>query len=273
MKKIMLFVFLAIVTLMMVISCSENDNNNNIPDIIYAYALEQFVPMDALSDLIVHDEGDTTEFRDLFYFWPLATDGFSARTRGYDDLDWQNWVQGYYIPEIDNKVFFPQFEPLNIGAYNVKYLDMVYVSRGVRSIINDTLSVVYELNAMETQQVENYDLVMEDAIPLNSFVPPHVTVIDSVVFTAVDGYTKTYTPVQFADGYWLVSSQKTIFPTEGANMSGSLKKFKLLKSMEFFGQWQNVEDFENPAWAGTDEADWSFSFPVDLSAFEGIVWE
>jgi hypothetical protein len=229
--------------------------------------------MDAISDLIVHNEEDTLDWRELFYFWPMATDGFSSRTRGYDDLSWQDFVQGFYIPEDNNKVFFPQFEALNIGAYNVKFMDKVYVSRGIRSIINDTLSVVFELNAMTTEMIENYDDVMEAAIPLTSFMPEHVTAMDSVAFIAMDGYSKTYTPDQFSDGYWLVDSQKTIFPTEGDNMSGSLKKFKLIQSMEFFGQWQNIEEFENPAWAGTEDTDWYFSFPEDLSDYEGTIWE
>jgi len=273
MKRIMLFMFLATITLMMFTACSDDDNNNNVePETYYGYTLDQFVPMEAISDLIVHNEGDTLDWRELFYFWPTATD-FSPRMHGYDDLDWQDFQQGYYIPENNNKVVFPQFAALNIGAYNVKNMDKVYVSRGVRSIINDTLSVVFELNAMTTEMRDNYDGEMEAAIPLTSFMPEHVTAMDSVSFIAIDGYTKTYTPAQFKDGYWLVDTQKTIFPNEGANMSGSLKKFKLLKSMEFFGTWQNVDEYVNPAWANAEEADWYFSFPEDLSDYEGTVLE
>ena len=275
MKRIMLFMFLATITLMMFTACSDDDNNNVEPETFYGYTLDQFVPMDAISDLIVHNEDDTLDWRELFYFWPVATDGYSARMNSekYDDLDWQNFAQGYYVPENDNKVLFRQFEEFHIGAYNVKFMDKVYVSRGVRSIINDTLSVVFELNAMTTEMIENYDAEMEAAITLTSFMPEHVTAMDSVSFIAIDGYKKTYTPAQFSDGYWLVDSQKTIFPIEGANMTGSLKKFKLLKSMQFFGDWQNVDEYENPAWADADEADWYFSFPEDLSDYIGTVLE
>ena len=275
MKRIMLFMFLATITLMMFTACTGDDNNNFEPETLYGHALDQFVPMDAVSDLIVHDIEDTLDWRELFYFWSVATDGYSARMNKdkYDDLDWHNFAQGYYIPENDNKVYFPQFEEFNIGGYNVKFMDTVYVSRGVRSIINDTLSVVFELNAMTTEQIDNYNGEMEAAIPFTSFMPQHITVIDSVSFIAIDGYTKTFTPDQFNDGYWLVDSQKTIFPIEGANMSGSLKKFKLLKSMEFFGQWQDVDEYENPAWADAEEADWYFSFPEDLSDYIGTILE
>jgi hypothetical protein len=282
MKKIMLFLFLGLFSLLLVTACSD-DGDDTDPDNWLAYSLDQFVPLETAADLIVHEDDDTLEYRDLFYFWSVAEDGYSARSNSsssYDDLGWQDWVQGSYIPDWDSRVYFPQYFALDIGAYNTKYMDLgtVYVYRGIRSIICDTLSVVYELNAMATEQVTNYDSILEDAIPLTSFIPPHITVIDSVVFEAPpeeDGYvySKTYTPEQFADGYWLVDSQRTIFPNEGANMSNSMKKFKFLKSIQFFGQWHNVENFENPAWADSTEADWIFTFPEDLSSYTGEIWE
>lgn len=271
MKKIMLIGLILVISLLLVMGCSDDDDDDVI-ETIYAYGLEQFVPVDALSDLIVHEDDDNEEWRDLFYFWPTASDGFSARNKGYDDLDWQNWLQGYYIPELDNRVYFPQFEEMNIGAYNVKYMQDIYVFRGIRSVITDTLSVVYELNAMDTQQIENYDGEMEDAIALADFIPPHFTAIDSVAFVAVDGWEKTYTPEEINDGYWLVNSQKTIFPGF-PEMSGSKKKFKWLKTIMIYGAWEEQEDFVNEYLAPAAAADWNFSFPEDLSDFTNIPWE
>lgn len=275
MKKIMLSGLIVLFVLLFFNACSEDDKDDNgtEPQISYAYSLDQFVPVDAVSDLIVHTDEDSIECRDLFFFLPLADDGFSPRSHDYDDLDWTDWIQGFYIPDWDNRIFFSQYDSQGIGAYNVKDMESVCVFRGVKSIINDTLSVVFEFNAMTTEQVENYDGIMEDAIPLASFIPPHVTLMDSVAFTAADisGYTKMYYPEEIEAGYWLVDSQKTIFPD--LNLPNSKKKFKFLKSLQFYGEFQEIGEYDNVNLAAEADADWSFTIPEDLSPYTGIPWE
>jgi hypothetical protein len=271
MKKSLLYLLFTVIFLL-VSACSENDTGNSTePEITYAYALDQFVPYLAVQDLVIHDPADSIDCRYLLYFLPVATDGFSPRSHSYDDMDYANFAQGFYIPFLNNRLKFPQFEAIGINAYNVKFMDKVYVFRGIKSIINDTLSVLYELNSMDSQMVENYEGIPESAIPLSSFVPEHVTELDSVAFYAVDDYMKIYYPEEIAAGFWLIETQRTIFP--GLDLPNSKKKFKWLKSLEFFGSYQEIPDFENAYLAAETQADWSFAFPDDLSDYIGEPWD
>jgi hypothetical protein len=272
MKKIILL-GLMVAFVLLFTACSEDDNDDNGvgPEINYAYSLEQFVPEDIFTDLIIHNEEDDYDWRELFYFWLVADDGYNPRPAGNDDLNWSDMAQGYYFPADKNRIRFPQYDSLGVGAYNVKWMETVYVYRGVRTNINDTLSVVFEFNGMNVEQVENYDGVMENAIALADFIPEHVTSLDSVSFTAIDDYTQVYYPVEIEAGYWLIDSQKTIFP--GLDLPGSKKKFKLLKSMQIFGEYVEIPEYINPAMADENSSDWSFSFPEDLSDYIGEVWD
>ncbi|MCF7911520.1 MAG: hypothetical protein K9M99_03250 [Candidatus Cloacimonetes bacterium] len=272
MKKIILLGLL-VAFILLFTACSEDDNNDNLvePEIIYAYSLDQFVPAEIFADQIIHDDDDDYDWRNLFYFWSVADDGYSPRPAGYDDLNWNDMAQGVYIPLDKNRIRFPQYDSLGVGAYNVKWINTVHVYRGVRTNINDTLSVVFEFNGMDVVQVENYDGGMENAIPLADFIPEHVTVLDSVTFTAIDGYQQTYYPEEIEAGYWLIDSQKTIFP--GLDLPGSKKKFKFLQSTQIFGAYEEIEEYINPAMADENSADWSFSFPEDLTGYIGEVWE
>ena len=267
MKKIILLGLLAVLTLMFN-ACSED--NGTEPEIYYAYSLDQFVPQVTASELIIHEEEEEYDWRDLFYFWSVADDGYNPRPRGYDDLGWADWTQGYYIPADQNRLRFPQYDSLGVGAYSVKWMENVHVYRGVRTNINDTLSVVFELNALPVVQIENYDGVMEDAIALTNFVPEHVFFLESAEFTAIDGYQQTYYPDEIEAGYWLVDSQKTIFP--GLDLPGSNKKFKWLKSIQIFGVYEELDNYINEGLADENSADWSFSFPEDLSEYNGTIW-
>ena len=269
MKKIILLVLFAVFTLMFT-ACSDDSDNGTEPEINYAYSLDQFVPEQIFADLIIHNEEDDYDWRDLFYFWFVADEGYNPRPAGYDDLDWNDMAQGYYLPTDKNRVRFPQYDSLGVGSYNVKWMDTVHAYRGVRININDTLSVVFEFNGMDIQQVENYDGVMEDAIALANFIPEHVTALDSVSLIAIDGYQQTYYPDEIDAGYWLVDSQKTIFP--GLDLPGSKKKFKLLMSMQIFGIYEELEEYINPTMADENSDDWSFTFPEDLSGYDGVIW-
>ena len=272
MKKLILL-GLMVAFVLLFTACSEDDNDDNgvEPDIHYAYSLDQFVPAEVFANQIIHDEEDDFNWRNLYYFWALGSDDFSPRMHGYDDLDWNNLQQGYYIPGLDNRLNFPQFAELNIGAYNVKKMGNVHVYRGVRININDTLNVVFEFNGMPMEQIENYDGEMENAIALANFIPEHVTALDSISFTAIDDYTKMYYPEEIEAGYWLMNSQKTIFP--GLDLPGSKKKFKFLMSMQVYGTYQQLEEYINPAMADENSTNWSFDFPEDLSNYIGVVWE
>lgn len=270
MKKIMLGLLVVFVLMFTACSDDDDDSNSTEPEVVYAYSLDQFVPENMLADMVAHDDDDVENWNELFHFWPLATDGFNPRSRGYDDMNWTDWEQGYYIPDLDNRIKFPHMDSLGIGAFNVKYMDMVYVYRAINAVVNDTLSILCEINHMPMEQVENYDGVMENAIKLSNFVPEQIAALDSVDFIAVDGWSQTYYPDEVADGYWLVDSEKTIFPN--LDLPGMKKKFKWIKSMEFYGQFQDVADFVNENLGSDTEANWSFSFPEDMSSYECIEW-
>ncbi len=275
MKKLLTIFIAVLIAMLALTACSENDDDSSTgPVEILAYNLDQFIPMDILVPLFTEEgqediEEDGIEIRGLFSINVIAEDGWSWRSRGMRDLKWEEFATGYLIPDNDGKIYIDAFASQGINTYNVKYAQDVDVYRTVELIKPDETEGQYQLSAMPTEQVENYDAVMEDAIKLTSFIPAEITAVDSVMFTAADGWAQTYTAEEFNGGYWLVDSQKTIFP--GLDLPGSKKKFKLLRTLKVWGQQDTVDE---PFVSNYSETpDYDFQFPEDLSDYDSIVWE
>lgn len=274
MKKLLSILIIVMITMFVVTGCSENDSDSTGPVEILAYSLDQFIPADNLMNLFHDDDQDAIledgiEIRNLFSIHVVASDGWSWRSRGMRDLKWDEFASGYLIPEDEGKIYIDAFASQGVNTYNVKYAQDVDVYRTFELVKPDDTNALYQLSSMTTEQVENYDGAMEDAIKLTDFIPAEITTVDSVMFTAADGYAKTYSTDEFNAGYWLKDSAKTIFP--GLDLPGSKKKFKFLKTITVYGDQDAVED---PFVSNfSDTPDYDMVFPEDLSDFDSIVWE
>jgi len=276
MKQLFIVLAAMIFTLFSVIGCSEKDSGNSTgPDELKAYKLDQFFQMEDLMNLFTADDQDdiienSIEIRSLFSMLVTAEDGWNWRNRGVRDLKWDEFANGYLIPEDDGKVYFGSFVDLGVNTYNVKYADIIDIYRVFQLVKPDETIALYELNGMNTELVTNHNDVDEAAIKFSDFIPDEITLIDSVIFLAVDGYQKSYSADEFNDGYWLSNSQQSIFPGF-PDMPNSKKKFKLLQQIIIFGEMNSVEEptFGNHA----DESDHQFAFPENFDDLDYIIWE
>lgn len=277
MKKFFTLLLVTFIILIGLTACSEDDDDDNStgPVTILAYNLDQFLPLDNVMNLFTDGDQETIledaiDALNLFSIHVLASDGWSWRNRGVRDLKWDEFAGGYLIPEDDGRIYIEAFASQGVSTYNVKFAQDVQVFRTFELVKPDGTEALYQLSAMTTQQIENYDGTMEDAIKLTDFYPAtEITAIDSVMFTAADGYSVNYTEEEFNAGYWLTESQKTIFP--GLDLPGSKKKFKLLQTLTIYGEQQSVEE---PFVCNFSEApEYEFTFPEDLEGYDSIVWE
>jgi len=275
-KRFFLILAVVVLTILIFSGCSEKDNNNpNDVDESYAYNLGQFLSADDFLNLFSEEcqediLEDNIDVRTLFSALVSDEGGWNWHTRNIRDLTWEEFAEGYLIPDNEGRVYFENYSAQGINTYNVKYAETVDIYRAFQLVKPDETIAVYNLNGLDTELVDNHDDVQEAAIDLSAIVPDEITAIDSVVFQAADGYQKTYTPEEFVDGYWLINSQKTIFPSF-PDMSGSKKKFKFLEKIIIFGDLEMVDE---PAFGNyADESDLQFAFPEDLSEFDYIIWE
>ncbi|MBN2460687.1 MAG: hypothetical protein JXB60_03685 [Candidatus Cloacimonetes bacterium] len=276
MKKIISAIMLLSFSLLLFTGCSEKDSDSSTgPGQILAYLLEQFLVLDDVLNLFHADDqqdilDDEIPVLNLFTIHVTASDGWSWRNQGRRDLKWSEFKAGYLIPEDEGRIYYEEFTNQGINAYNVKWAETVEVFRAFELIKPDNTIAIYELNGMDTEMVNNYDEIQEEAIKLTEFIPDdEITAIDSVYFIGADGYQKTYTPEEFEAGYWLLTSQRTIFP--GLNLPGSKKKFKFLQQIKIFGDMEEQDDpFECNF---SVDPDYQFDFPEDLEGYDSIIWE
>ncbi len=260
-----LFITLALVLLLSFSACSEDDNNTS--PALLGYSLDQFVSQEAVREITDIEADAEEDFRDLYAYQILADDGWSARNSsnaGYD-LDWNTFKSGYLVPADQGR---PWFNDTDIpGAFSVKNAHDIKLYRQVK-LSHDDLPVnsYVELRALPTQTIPNWDGADEAAVKLSDMVIG-LTGYSEVTLTAGDGYFKTYSPEQIADGYYLLDSEVTTFPSFNDEMSGGEKKFKILASVTVSGG--TVSDHEG--WGNADEAltDLTIEFPEHFDSYAG----
>lgn len=261
MKKLTYLIFIALL-LFGLFACSEDDKPTDAR--ILGYSLDQFIDANAVRAKITSDPEDTEDYRALFNYELVASDGFTPRqgqTGGYD-LPWSILQQGYYVPSDNHSTWFPN---LNLGgAFKVKNAESIRLYRKV-VVSCGASSADCELRGLTVEEVENWGGEMEPAIRLNQFVSA-VASYDSVRFTAPDGYVKYYKPEHIQDGYYLLNSEVTTFPSLNSSMPGSLKKFKKLASVDVMGA--AADPTLTFALSPQDKTDLSFPIPTDLSGFQ-----
>lgn len=259
MKKV-LFLLLVLAALL-IGACSENDDPTDVN--IYGYKLHQFIDKAAVNALVEDDAPDSLDYRDLFGYEIVGSDDWSPRqsvNAGYD-LDWNTFKDGYVVPSDEGKTWFPNADLP--GAFKVKNTDRFRLYRKVDvNLARATYTV--ELKELDIHQVNNWDGTLEPAIKLSDLVPG-TAAADTIWLVAHDGYSKPYTQEQFLDGYYLLNSEVTTFPTFNDDMTGAFKKFKRLAEINAPQGTATQADF---TYAPNTNKCLEFTVPGDLSGYD-----
>ncbi|MFZ5518945.1 MAG: hypothetical protein ACOY90_20100 [Candidatus Zhuqueibacterota bacterium] len=168
--------------------------------------------------------GNPYDARKLYAYQVKGEDGFSASSKGYLNNTWEQLSLGHIITAT-RQVVFPDDKIDLAGAYNVKSTLHIFLHRKFDIITPDTTTFV-ELRALNQTSITNLDGQMENALVLKDFVTTLVTAPESRTFNmrSLDdfGPSSDMTWEQFQTGYWLMSSESTMF-TDPAFNSGRYK--------------------------------------------------
>ncbi len=169
--------------------------------------------------------GVAYETRKLYSYQIAGEDGFSASVKGYPNNTWEQLTLGHILTSTKQAVF-PDDKIDIAGAYNVKSVSHIYVYRKFDVITPDTTSFV-ELRTLVPISVTNLDGQLENALPLKDFITPLITAPESHQYNmkTLDNFgpSSDLTWDQFQTGYWLLTSEKTMFTDPALNTS----KYKL----------------------------------------------
>lgn len=169
--------------------------------------------------------GNPFEARKLYSYQIAGDDGFSASVKGYLNNIWEHLTLGHILTAT-RQVVFPDDKIDLAGAYNVKTAHHIYIHRKFDVTTPDTTTFI-ELRTLTPVSVINLDGQNEDALPLNDFIPTLVATPENQQYnlrTLDDfGPSTDLTWDQFQTGYWLLTSEKTMFTDPALNTS----KYKL----------------------------------------------
>jgi hypothetical protein len=261
-----LLVLLVTVVLLGISACSEDDNSTE-PRIL-GYLLDQFVDIATVQEITDPSEGDLIDFRMLYNYEIVAEDGYSPRQRedtaGYD-LYWDTFKTGYMVPADEYRTRF--LDETTPGAFDVKNAATIRLYR--RIVIADSLGNSYykELGALPVYTIQNWDNEDEAAVKLSDLISGHQN-FSTVKLMASDGYSKEYSPEEIADGYYLLESERTTFPTFNDDMQNSQKKFKYVDKIELdinFGA--AIPQYEN---AENSKSDLQIALPELYDGYEAV---
>ena len=175
--------------------------------------------------------GNPFEARKLYSYQIVGDDGFSASVKGYSNNTWEHLTLGHILTATRQAVF-PDDKIDLAGAYNVKSSRHIYIHRKFDVITPDTTTFV-ELKKLTPTSVTNPDGQMEDALLLKDFVTALIVAPDNQQYnlrTLDDfGPSTDLTWAQFQTGYWLLTSETTMF-TDSA-LTASRYKLKVLEKI------------------------------------------
>ena len=262
----LLLIFVVIAMLAFLVGCSEKDDNNPTDVHVWAYSLDQFIDKGLVIDSLDATAPDSSEFRDLYNYEIVSgTDGFSPRqssNAGYD-INWETFKQGYFVPSNGNRTWFP--DGLLPGAFKVSDTGYFRLYRKIDVIAGTKGTQSVELRGLPIYPITNWDEVTEDAIKLSDLIQG-IAAYDSVKIVCYDDYgiDKYYHADDINDGYYLLNTERTIFPT--ATLLNNMKKMKKVAYIDVIGATtaQNY-DFEL---APQDAADMVFTVPASLDGHE-----
>ncbi len=163
--------------------------------------------------------GNLHEARRLYSYQIVGDDGFSASVKGYSNNTWEHLKLGHILTNT-RQVVFPDDKIDLAGAYNVKSTSHIYIHRKFDVITPDTATFV-ELRTIKATSVTNLDGQMENALLLKDFVIPLVSTPENQQYnlrTLDDfGPSSDLTWDQFQTGYWLLTSETTMFNDPALN--------------------------------------------------------
>jgi hypothetical protein len=198
---------------------------------------EQAVQLSSFIDTLLvpmyHDKnGIGYDARALYSYQIVGEDGFSAsKNRGYPNNIWEQLKLGH-VMKSSRQVIFPDAKIDLAGAYDVKKARHIYIYRKIDITVADSTKFV-ELQAISPVQVTNSGGTLENAIPLSAVISALLPVPGALKFNmlSLDGYgpTATMTWVQMQTGYWLLTSQATLFTD--ATLTGGRYKLKVLQKL------------------------------------------
>lgn len=251
--------FIISIILLLVLSCSKEDENPITPDDSDKYFMvyfngdsvkvsftnlpkfdaegEEAIKLNFFIDTsLVHPFVDKNtvshDSRPLYSFQIEGDDGFSASgSRGYPNNIWDHLFLGHVITS-NRHVIFPDNLIVLPGAYNVKTSRRIYIHRKFDLDFTDSVHIV-DLDDITPVQILNPDNVLEAAIPLKDVVTTMVTNpgIYNYNILSLDNFgpTADLTWAQFQTGYWLLSSEKTMFTD--TTLVGGRYKLKVLEKI------------------------------------------
>lgn len=168
--------------------------------------------------------GNPYEARKLYSYQIAGDDGFSASVKGYSNNTWEHLTLGHILTST-SQVVFPDDKIDLAGAYNVKSSRHIYIHRKFDVITPDTTTFV-ELRKLTPTSVTNLNGQMENALLLQDFITALVAMPENQQYnlrTLDDfGPSTDLTWTQFQTGYWLLTSETTMF-TDPALNSGKYK--------------------------------------------------
>ncbi|HPS39591.1 MAG TPA: hypothetical protein PL124_09290 [Candidatus Cloacimonadota bacterium] len=265
MKRISV-ILLALLALLLTFGCSENDDPTDVD--VLGYSLDQFIDKTVVIDSLDAAMPDTTEFRQLYNYEIVSgdEDAWSPRlsvNAGYD-LDWNAFKSGYLVPTDDNSTWFADptlphaFDVKNTGLFRLYRKIEVNSGRGTKNI---------ELRGLPIYDINNWDGNQEQAVKLSDLLQG-IASYDSVRIVCYDGYgvDKYYQAAAINDGYYLLNSERTIFPT--ATLPNNQKKMKKVAYIDVIGGGAQNYDFQN---APNTAADVVFTRPTSLTGYTSTV--
>ena len=255
---------LAVIAMLVLSACSEKDNKPTDVN-IYGYSLDQFIDRSQLTTIVDSTAPDSADFRPLFAYEIVSgVDGFSPRNSSYAgyDLNWSSFKAGYIVPSDGNRTYFA--DPNLPGAFKVRDTGLFRLYRKIDVYTGSRAKTMVELGGLTIYQITNWDNETENAIKLSDLVQG-IASYDSIRIVCYDGYgeDKYYHQDAIDDGYYLLDTERTIFPT--ASLPNNQKKMKKVAFIDVIGAVVSVpHDF---ALTPNTAADLVVNVPTDFSSY------
>jgi len=199
-------------------------------EIVTAYPLEQFVPVDFTAEVILDDPAD---IRPLYAYHVTASD-FDPRDRSHivSDIHWLDFSTGYYLPDPIDRVYFAELT----SAYNVRGPEVINLYRKIDVIAGEEEPVMFETEAMESISLVYNDEPVQ-AIPLTDFISDYITTTpESYHYRLIDLSAGQYefSWEELGAGYYLPGADLTIFLTTETTSLLNNPEISQLNSIELY---------------------------------------
>jgi len=254
MKRIFTLFFVIVVTIFMLMGCSEKDSTGpdenqadppslaEAPDVEFAFPdsadLVNFTSQDVEYSSEIVTAYSLVQFLnferegipELEYTYEIVSeDGYTPRDGGNPDLSWENFETGYLLPTEKFRTYFAS-EDIET-AYNVKYALKLNLYRTVSVVKADGIIVPFQTGAFEItdihHQAGNGNFYDDPGFALENFISEYIT--DSpdnyqYHFLTSDDYAIEFMWEDIQAAYWLTTQNKAVFlNSDGTEFHSSFK--------------------------------------------------